>query len=93
MNDAQKQLARSALGLPTDSERSYRNRFYANRGGPQHERWTEMVNAGHAIRHHTQSGSGLVLFELTRTGAEAALNEGETLCPEDFPPIEAAATR
>jgi hypothetical protein len=43
-----------------------------------------MVAKGLATR--AAPGEG-VCFHLTREGAELALNPGETLCPEDFPPV------
>lgn len=90
MTPGQKRLARNALGLPNDDRRSYRNRFHANRVGNEHARWLEMVTAGRA-KHHTNPNGPLDFFWLTRTGAEAALEPGETLCPEDFPDIEEEA--
>lgn len=90
----QRRLARSALGLNSGNETrlSYRNRFLA--AGANLKIWQDMARAGLAR-------SGLVTelgtwFHLTRAGAQAALDEGERLCPEDFPPLPpptAAAAR
>lgn len=90
MTPGQKRLARHALGLPNDERRSYRNRFYVSPHGGDFLRWVEIVNAGRAV-HHPSNAGALDLFCLTRTGAEAALEPGETLCPEDFPPFEEKA--
>jgi len=78
VNEAQKKLARHALGLSTGYARggkSYRNRYIA---GQCHKDFDDMV------------GDGLATYErgvyyMTRKGAELALLPGETLCGEDFP--------
>jgi hypothetical protein len=76
----QRELARHALGLGSGQRRSYRNRFHTSASHPQ---WVAMVEAGEAQVEHSQPHS---VFSLTRQGAEAALEPGESLCPEDFPP-------
>lgn len=81
MTPAQRALARHALGLPNAGRRSYRNRFLTGGESPD---WRALEAAGHA-----ESGKadelGRTWFWLTRAGAEAALEPGERLCPEDFP--------
>jgi hypothetical protein len=86
LTEAQKKTARHALGLPNIRKRSYRNRYVAD---PRHELWNGMVKAGFATVQHNWSGMSS-LYALTRNGAEAALETGERLCPEDFPAGRAA---
>lgn len=81
MTPAQKTLARHALGLPNGRKRSYRNRYFTS--GTNKERQA-MIKAGEAdgvieIREPRS------MYWLTVKGAKAALEPGETLCPEDFP--------
>ena len=85
MTPTQRRLARQALGLPNDRNRSYRNRFYCS-CGPQSRWYSEWL----AMRDSGWARCDLIidnmrLFWLTRAGAEAALDLNETLCPEDFP--------
>lgn len=86
----QRDLARHALGLPNDSCRSYRNRYFAGPSHPAYAHWCAMEDMGAAQRVkevmlHVGAHKS-VQFELTRAGAVAALNDGERLDPEDFPP-------
>lgn len=77
-----KDLARAALGLRYgNTKKSYRNRFLA--AGENMVDWFEMERLGYAERGETTAIG--TWFSLTRKGALAALNKGETLCPEDFP--------
>ena len=82
MSPKQRSLARHALGLPNRYRRSYRNRFLAGGACPD---WQGMVAAGQAECGKPDE-CGRNWFWLTRTGAEAALEPGERLCREDFPP-------
>lgn len=81
MTEAQRKLARHALGLGGRWKRSYRNRYVIGLGmkATDYPDWQAMVAAGWAAFEY---GS----FRMTRAGAELALEPGETLCPEDFPP-------
>ena len=79
----QKQLARHALGLPNSANRSYRNRYASPVSGPTFEAWATMVIDGFARSYDRRIA--MIHFELTPTGAEAALEGRETLDPEDFP--------
>lgn len=90
MTPAQKELARHALGLPNRQRKSYRNRFVAGNGHPDYLDWLVMVEDGNAERRGGKAlpYGGDDFFWLTRKGAEAALEPGEKLCPEDFPPID-----
>jgi hypothetical protein len=81
MNEKQKGLARHALGLPNDSKRSYRNRYVISRDNPD---WKALVASGHAAIITTGYVAPTALFYLTKKGAEAALETGESLDPEDF---------
>lgn len=91
MTPQQKHLARHALGLPSDRKRSYRNRYYATPKTPADAEWMEMVEAGYAkVLPASEPDETLNFFWLTRKGAEAALEPGETLDPEDFPAQAAA---
>lgn len=80
MTPEQKTLARHALGLPNKDKRSYRNRYYT---GPADQCWDAMFAADEAGMEIL--GSGRRWFWLTHKGARAALEPGESLCPEDFP--------
>jgi hypothetical protein len=82
MTSQQKLLARHALGLPNEQRRSYRNRYYTSEGTPAYALWCEMVEAGHA---RGKPEGGRSYFWLLESGARLALDEGETLCSEDFP--------
>ena len=85
MNAFQRQLARHALGLPNFRRVSFRNRYAVTYAPTQDfEAWEAMAGAGMA-QSSRPGQSGLMIFWLTREGAEAALEPGETLCPEDFP--------
>lgn len=78
-------MARHALGLPNDSGRSYRNRYYLAPKSRGHGLWLEMVIEGRAGRVMAADGKTLDLFYLTPKGARWAINPGERLDPEDFP--------
>lgn len=85
MTKQQIELARHALGLPNERNRSYRNRFCATPSlleGGKYMEWSWLVAAGLATM---QPGGTLDFFYLTRAGAEMALLSGESLDPEDFP--------
>lgn len=90
----QRDLARHALGLPNRRRMSYRNRFVTGPGSLDFAAWEAMVASGAATR---RPGSvltgGYDLFMLTRAGAEAALESGECLNPEDFTPPDREASR
>lgn len=87
MTPRQREMARHALGLPNPRGRSYRNRYVAAyMPGPVIDDWDAMVKAGDAERMSTIYSGG-VRYWLTEQGARKALNDGETLCPEDFPKI------
>lgn len=79
----EKALARHALGLPNDHKRSFRNRYAANRNTEACEHWEAMRRKGAADLW--MYGEFLKHFELTKEGAEAALDDGESLDLEDFP--------
>lgn len=82
----QKKLARHALGLVDGNKKSYRNRYRAPLIGDITVAWCEMHDAGYAVCVPTESKSLGPFFYLTEAGARLALEPGETLCPEDFPP-------
>ena len=86
MTPRQKELARHALGLDGRRKQSYRNRFWAGPGHDDFKEWLQMVEDGLAYVSKPDPGHRPdYAFWLTRPGAEAALNKGERLCPEDFP--------
>ena len=88
MTPAQITLARHALGLPNRESRSYRNRYCAGKGHTNYAAWKAMVAAGLATVRQNEGGlGGQDTFSLTLAGATAALQKGETLCPEDFPEV------
>lgn len=85
MSPKQRELARHALGLdnPDAKGRSYRNRYVSYTGHPE---WDAMVKSGEACLE-------VNTYYLRREGAEAALNPGESLDPEDFPAKHFALSR
>lgn len=76
------ELARHALGLPNKRNLSYRNRYYASEGNPNHIHWCDMVAAGLA-RGKVEGRT--TLFWLMAAGAIAAIKKREALDPEDLP--------
>ena len=86
LSKEQKRLARHALGLPNEKGQSYRNRYIAPMIGDATVEWHAMKDAGYAkIMSGAKGVSTGPMFYLTETGARLALNEGESLDPEDFP--------
>lgn len=91
MTPHQKKLARHALGLtnPDANGCSYRNYYVCGSRGAPYSAWMRMVKNGEAIRSrfgaHT---SNRFSFHLTSAGAQAALETGESLDPEDFPSLK-----
>lgn len=88
MNAQQRHLARHALGLDnltaddgSNIRKSYHNRFSANPSTLDARLWEDLVTHGDAIEILPTFRQ----FSLTKQGAEKALNEGETLDPDDFP--------
>lgn len=88
MDPYHQELARHALGLPNRRKLSYRNRFVCGPGHDDHEAWMRMVQLGFATRRpgNTLPFGGDDVFYLTHQGAEAAIRNTETLCPDEFPP-------
>jgi hypothetical protein len=83
LNETQRRLARHALGLPNSRKRSYRNRYFTTQKGEAFNAWLGMADRQLA---GFQDAGSQVFFWLTRVGAEAALERGESLDTEDFPP-------
>lgn len=74
--------ARHALGLGGRWRVSRRNHVVCL----EHDDWERLVRDGLAtVRRSTEPG-GLATYRLTRAGAEAALDQGESLDPQAFPP-------
>jgi hypothetical protein len=80
----ERELARHALGLDGRRKRSYRNRYFIDATTPTGLAWLAMVARGLA-EIEPRPKSLCDLFYLTRAGARAALETGETLDREDFP--------
>lgn len=80
--DSQRKMARSALGLPNNGKRSYRNRYTVPRDTPAWQDWLDMCGEGLA---EITLRSTMDHFALTPEGARLALEPGESLDPEDFP--------
>jgi hypothetical protein len=76
-------VARHALGLPNELRRSYRNRYFVGRETPAGRTWAGMVERGLAAAD--VGAAPRTMFYLTRAGAVAALEAGESLCRECFP--------
>ena len=83
MTRRQRQLARHALGLPNRHRTSFRNYYLAAYAPGVYDVWSAMEDAGLAEGGAIRNGARP--FWLTHKGALAALETGETLCPEDFP--------
>lgn len=83
MTPEQIKMARSALGLPNRSKRSYRNRYCAGLGSAAERAWNDLVRRGHAERGIEQTTTAI--FHLTESGARIAIDPTERLDPEDFP--------
>ena len=83
MNDAQRQLARHALGFPNKQNTSYRNHFCIGKGGDGYEDWERMVTQGDAIKQTGPHWGGADMFHLTMQGALAAREPKEHLSRED----------
>lgn len=85
--ERQKELLRHALGLPSPSKRSFRNRFVAGKKHASYADWQNMVVNGLATKQEGKSlpFGGSDCFYASYRGAQTALKKGETLCPEDFP--------
>ena len=83
LTDKQIKLARHALGFDQGVKQSYRNRFTVSKGSETWADWQNLVDQGMAEKH--QWDGTMSLFTLTRAGADSVLEDGETLCPEDFP--------
>lgn len=85
MTPAQRELARHALGLPSPSGKTYRNRYFTPAQGRVTEEWRAMVAAGEAEGGRPARRMSTLFFRLTLRGAEQSLEPGEYLCFEDFP--------
>lgn len=83
MTDAQKQLARHALGLPNKKNTSYRNSYCIGKGGDGYEDWLQMVDQGEAVRRTGPHWGGDDMFYLTQNGALAARETKEHISRED----------
>lgn len=81
MTAQERDLARHALGLSKRRRQSYRNHFVCNTDPC----WERLVEAGLATVRRSAEATGMHTYRLTRAGAEAALDPGERLDPEDFP--------
>jgi len=86
MSPDEDNLARHALGLPNERNRSYRNRYFTTE---DHVIWSLMRQHGLALWHpQPRIGEPAYgMFYLTKAGANAALRPGETLDDEDFPDV------
>lgn len=85
MSPEQREIARHMLGLPNINRESYRNRYFASLGHPAWHALHEMVDIGWMNLEDTKNGRE-TRFWLTKAGALLALDPGERLDPEDFPP-------
>lgn len=84
LTHAQRALARHALGLPNARQRSYRNTYVAAYCPGSYDDWLRMVDSGAALAS-PRIIAKTRRFWLTVDGANAALDSGESLDPEDFP--------
>ncbi len=81
MSPEERDLARHALGLSKRKRRSWRNHFVC----ATDPHWERLVEAGLATVRRSAEPGGMHTYRLTRDGAEAALEPGDSLDPEDFP--------
>jgi len=75
MSERQIGLARHALGLPNEENRSYRNYYHAPKESDNHDQWLGLVRKGLARTEGDR-------FFLTRRAAKLVLEKGERLDPE-----------
>ncbi|MBB3937907.1 hypothetical protein [Aureimonas phyllosphaerae] len=87
LTSEQRVQARSALGLGFAPKVSQRNEARPQLGAHSYDVWLGMVAAGLAVECETTAF--WTIFRLTRAGADAALEAGESLDPRHFPPIGA----
>ncbi len=86
MTPQQIALARHALGLPNKHRQSFRNWFVTSDGCADFLEWEAMVKDGLARRRGPMEVfGGDYLYHLNRSGADAALKDGESLSREDWP--------
>jgi hypothetical protein len=83
MTEAQRQLARHALGFPNRQNRSYRNSFCTGPGSVDYPEWQEMVAHGEAIRRDGSLWGGDSMFHLVLNAALSVREPKESLSQED----------
>jgi hypothetical protein len=83
MTDAQKRLARHALGFPNKQNTSYRNRYCIHPGSAGYVEWESMVAQGDALKRTGLLWDGADMFHLTLKGALAAREENENISREN----------
>ena len=83
MTDAQKQLARHALGFPNKQNVSYRNHFCTGPGTTDYTEWEAMVAQGDAVKRTGPHWGGDNMYYLTLQGALAARGPKEHLSREE----------
>lgn len=81
MSATERIRARYAIGLSGRYRTARRNHVVCL----THDEWERMVRDGLAIARRPTEPDGLTTYRLTRAGAEAALEPGETV-PEDLIP-------
>lgn len=86
----QLRCARHALGIANSiDKKTYRNRYWVAKGSALAitAAWKDLVARGYAVKQDRiyRPDNFLVCYSLTRAGAEAVLEPGESLDPEDFP--------
>lgn len=82
MNDEQRRMMRHAIGLTRGRKRTSRNRYCSPLNGPVFEAWEDI--AKHGFAEGPFPNGRTVMFYVTREGADAVREKGETLDPEDF---------
>lgn len=80
----QRELIRHAIGLNGKRKKSYRNRFWAAPGSTSYDEMCDLVALGAAT--FGIASPTMKEFNITSTGAHAALSDGESLDLEDFLP-------
>lgn len=83
MTEAQREMARHALGLPNLMHMSNRNYYCIGKGGDGYEDWEAFVAEGLAVKRTTPDFGGDDLFHLTLRGALMVREPDEHISRED----------
>ena len=93
MNEKQRDLARHALGLPNQTNTSYRNHYCIGAEAEEYQEWEGLVSLGLAVK--ALGGANWVgdFFYLTLEGARAVLLPTEHISREDAEKMRSRETK